>query len=87
MRTSIAIFWPPEFGLSVSVLKLVHFLFKLAGRKDVQLHPAEISRIKNKKQVEKLFRQCGFNVIEYHFGLGDLFTQVVIIAEKTQNGQ
>jgi len=79
----LIIFWPPEFGLSVSFLKVVKFVLeKIFRRKNVKLHPDEITRIKSKKHAVGIFRDSGFKVIRYYFGPKDLFTYAVIVAEK-----
>lgn len=75
-------FWPPEFGSSVLFLKLVKRVLALAGRGDVKLHPDEVSRVRSRAQVVALVEAHGFRVVDYAFGPGDLFTQVVVAAEK-----
>lgn len=76
------IFWPPEFGLSVLFSKAVHFLLNDVLKKDVALHPAEIARVKSKKQVKEIFKKANLSVIEYYFGLRDMFTYSVIVIVK-----
>jgi dolichol-phosphate mannosyltransferase len=82
----LIIFWPPEFGLSVMFLKAVKFfLEKILRRKNVKIHPDEISRIKSKKYAVDIFSRSGFKVLKYYFGPKDLFTYAVIVAEKNSN--
>ena len=76
------IFWPPEFGLSVVFLKAVHFVLNRVFKADIALHPAEISRVKSKKQVEEIFHRANFSVIDYYFGLRDALTYSVIVLTK-----
>lgn len=79
----LIIFWPPEFGLSVTFLKVVKFILeKIFRKKNVKIYPDEISRIKSKKHAVGIFTDSGFKVIKYYFGPKDLFTYAVIVAEK-----
>jgi dolichol-phosphate mannosyltransferase len=79
----IVLFWPPEFGLSVMVLKLAHFILNQVLKKNISLHPAEITRVKSRQQIEGYLAQGGFRLNRYAFGIGDLFTYVVIVGEKS----
>ena len=81
-KGKIAIFWPPVFGLTVNFLDTVHFIMNEIFRKNIKLHPDEVSRLKSKEQAEFILKGAGFELIEYYFGIRDLFTQAVIIAEK-----
>jgi len=83
----IILFWPPEFGLSVIFLKAVHFLLNHVLRKNVKLHPDEISRVQSRRQVQELIRGAGFSLVEYYFGIRDFFTYSVIVASKGSNLQ
>lgn len=76
---------PPEYGLSVIFLKGVHFLFNDVLRKRVQLHPAEISRPRNKAHAKAMYEHFGLAMVEYYFGLMDIFTYAVIVLEKPVN--
>ena len=75
------IFWPPVFSLSVLFLGTWHRLLHLVN-KSIQLHPSEISLLESKAQAETLLTQAGFKLIEYSFGMKDIFTQVVLVFEK-----
>jgi dolichol-phosphate mannosyltransferase len=80
----IVIWWPPEFGFSVMVLKILRKLFSL-GRKEKEknsLFPDEISRIQSRNQIDNLLRDCGFKLEKFQFGPQDLFTQVAVIGRK-----
>lgn len=76
------IFWPPEFGLTVFVLKIVHFILNSVSKNTVRLHPEEISRLKSRKHAERIFKKGEFAIEEYYFGIRDLFTHAVIVARK-----
>ena len=73
------LFWPPEFGLSVRFLKMVHFILQKALRKDIKLHPDEICRIRSRAHVEGIMNRAGFCLDRYYFGWRDMFTYVVIV--------
>ncbi|OQW46773.1 MAG: hypothetical protein A4S09_02365 [Proteobacteria bacterium SG_bin7] len=77
------IFWPPEFGLSVIFFKCLKWIFvNILGKKNVKFHPDEITRVQSRQHVTRLFENNGFRVIRYYFGLMDLFTYSIIVAEK-----
>jgi ubiquinone/menaquinone biosynthesis C-methylase UbiE len=78
----IIILWPPTFGFTVFVLDSAHFILNRIFRMNIKLHPDEITRCKSKKFAVETFTGAGFNVIKYYFGIRDLFTQAVIVAEK-----
>ncbi len=79
----MVIFWPPEFGASVIFLKGVKwFLESVMGKKNVKLHPDEITRVQSKKHVVEIFEKSRFKVIQYYFGLRDFFTYSIISVEK-----
>lgn len=78
----IVLFWPPEFGLSVMVLKFAHFVLNRVLKKNIFLHPAEITRVRSRRQIEGYLKSAGFRLIRYSFGIRDLFAHVVVIGEK-----
>lgn len=79
----IVLFWPPEFGLSVTFLKGVKFfLSTVLRKKNVKIHPDEITRIQSKKHAMRMLNKGGFEVIDYYFGPKDLFTYAVVVAQK-----
>jgi len=78
----IVLFWPPRFGLTVMFLNSLHFIFNNILRKNIRLHPEEISLARSKKHVEEILNASGFKLIEFYFGPADLFTHYVILAKK-----
>lgn len=78
----VLIFWPPEFGLSVMFLKAVHFILNRVLKKNIRLHPDEITRVQSERHVRNLFKQAQFDVVDYYFGPRDAFTYSVIVATK-----
>jgi dolichol-phosphate mannosyltransferase len=81
----ILLFWPPEFGLSVMFLKFVHFFLNNVLGKNVKLHPDETTRVRSRRHVREMIEDAGFSVIEYYFGVRDLFTYSVIVASKSSH--
>lgn len=78
----IILFWPPEFGISVLFLNSMHFILNNILRKKIRLHPEEITKVKSKKQIKKLLETSGFELKKFSFGPKDLFTYIVIVAQK-----
>lgn len=78
----IIILWPPTFGFTVFILDSAHFILNKIFRMNVKLHPDEITRVRSRKHAIQTFESAGFKIIEYYFGIRDIFTQAVIVAEK-----
>jgi dolichol-phosphate mannosyltransferase len=79
----VVIFWPPEFGASVMFLKGVKWTLEhVAGRRNVKLHPDEITRVQSRRHAAAIFERNGFRVARYYFGPRDLFTHSIIVAQK-----
>lgn len=78
----IALFIPPTFGLTVAVLDAAHFVLNTVLRRNIKLHPDEITRVKSQTHIRDLVEKAGFKFIEYYFGCKDGFTQVVVVAKK-----
>lgn len=81
-RGRVVLFWPPEFGLSVFALKVIHFVLNDLMKKEVSLHPPEISRLQSRNQAVDLLRRSGFALKDYVFGPRDAFTYVVLVGEN-----
>lgn len=81
-KGKIILFWPPEYGLSVIFLKSVHFILNKVLKKNIKLHPDEPTRIRSKKQLKHYLKISEFNLIKLDFGIRDLFTYAVVVAQK-----
>ena len=79
----VIIFWPHARASSVFILKIVHWVLNSVLKRNVQLHPAEICLLRSKSAVEQLFREAGFTVVDYYFGIRDLFVQAVFVVQKS----
>ena len=77
----LVLFWPPDFGLSVIALTSWLRLVNAFRKEPMVLYPDEVSRIKSFRWVRKLMAAHGFKVVRTHFGLRDLFTYVVVVAQ------
>jgi ubiquinone/menaquinone biosynthesis C-methylase UbiE len=82
VKGKIILLIPPVFGLTVQVLDIAHFVLNRILRKNVKLHPDEITRVRSQKHIRRLIEESGFKFIEYYFGHKDAFTQIVIVGEK-----
>lgn len=78
----ILVLWPPTFGFTVFVLDSAHFILNRIFRLHVKLHPDEITRVRSREHAVRTFEDAGFELIEYYFGVRDLFTQVAVVASK-----
>jgi len=78
----VCLFIPPTYGLTVQVLDTAHFILNKILRKNIKLHPDEITRVRSKAHIKGLIEKAGFKFIEYYFGPKDVFTQTVIVGEK-----
>ena len=78
----MVLFWPPRFGLSVRALKFAHFALNDILKKNVKLHPEEITLVSSKEHVRGIVEKAGVKLIGYEFGLRDFFTHSIIICQK-----
>lgn len=78
----IVLFWPPKFGISVIFLNSTHFILNRVLKRNVRLHPEEISLIESKKQVKEVLKKSGFKLTKFYFGPLDFFTHCIIVAKK-----
>jgi dolichol-phosphate mannosyltransferase len=79
------VFWPPEFGLSVLFFKGLRWIFRhILRKKNAKFHPDEITRVRSFRHVTQLFEAEGFRVLGHAFGPRDLFTYVVVAAQRVQ---
>lgn len=78
----IVIFWPPVYGLTVQVLDFAHFILNKILKRNIKLHPDEISRIKSKSHAISFAERNGFKFLEYYFGPKDIFTQIILVGQK-----
>ncbi len=79
----VILFWPPEYGITVIFLRIVHFFLNSVLRRDVHLHPPEPSLIRSRKWVEDIINTSGFTLVETGFSLADFYTYMVVVIKKT----
>ena len=75
----IIILWPPTFGFTVFILDSAHFILNKIFRMNIKLHPDEITRVRSRQHAIQTFESAGFKMIEYYFGIRDIFTQAVVV--------
>jgi glycosyltransferase involved in cell wall biosynthesis len=79
----IVLWWPPEKGSSVIILKFISIVLKRAlGRNFDSFFPDECSRLKSRDELEEMLQEAGFTLETFRLSLEDLFTQVLVIARK-----
>jgi SAM-dependent methyltransferase len=78
----LVLFWPPVYGLSVIALRIIHFVLNRVMRRNVQLHPPEPSKVRSRRQIQKLLGESDFDLETFSFGIRDAFTYAVIVAAK-----
>jgi len=83
----LVLFWPHHRASSVMFLNFVHGLLNTVLRKNVRLHPPEISLLKSKGQIGAALQKNNFSLLEYSFGPKDFFVQAVIVAKKSDGGR
>lgn len=81
-KGKILVFWPPEFGLSVRALKMIHAILSLIFRRKVKLHPDELTRVLSRSHIEAIGARVNLKIADYYFGPRDFFTQVAIVFKK-----
>ncbi|MFN0075959.1 MAG: glycosyltransferase [Prosthecobacter sp.] len=74
--------WPHQRASSVAVLKMVHSLRRKVAGANSAFHPPEISLMPGRSWAQDLLSGLGLEMVEYSFGLNDLFVQAVIAARK-----
>lgn len=78
----VVLFWPPKFGISVIFLNSAHFILNSVLKRNIRLHPEEISLIESKRGVNEILKKSGFKLIKFYFGPLDFFTHCIIVAKK-----
>lgn len=78
----VMLFWPPRFGLSVIVLRVVHYLLNNMLKRNVQLHPEEITHIRSKHHAYNILNRSNFRLVQYNFNIRDVFTHAIIVGIK-----
>jgi dolichol-phosphate mannosyltransferase len=78
----LIIFWPPEFGLSVLFFKFFRLILQPFFKKELMLYPSEICRIQSKEHAVRTFRLANMKIIDYYFGMRDVFTHSIVVAIK-----
>ncbi|MSO92270.1 MAG: class I SAM-dependent methyltransferase [Rhodospirillales bacterium] len=78
----VVLYWPPAWGLSVIVLKMVHGALKRIGRGDIQLHPPEVTHVRSRAETRGWMEAAGFSMETFYFGPRDFFTHQIVVGRK-----
>ena len=78
----VLLFWPPKFGLSVLVLKGAHYVLNNILKKNIQLHPHEITHITSRKHSKEILKNAGLTLVDYSFSVNDLFTHAIVVGRS-----
>ena len=79
----IVLWWPPEGGTSVVILKAASAMLTFCtGKRSETLFPAECSRIQSRALTEEILVEAGFALQEFKLGPRDLYTQVLVTGAK-----
>ena len=76
------IFWPPTYGLSVIALTSFLRVANTVRRTPLRLYPDEVSLFASAEWARGLLASGGLAIERTHFGIRDLFTYVVVVANK-----
>jgi len=79
---TILLFWPPEYGLSVTALKAAHFILRKFLGNHRKLHPDEITRIESRDHIRRILKKSRLIDLKMHFGFRDFFTYAVVVCKK-----
>lgn len=78
----VAFFWPHVRGTSVAVMRVAHAVLRAVARREVRLHPEEITLMAGPDMANNLLESGGFTLENYAFGPRDLFIQAVVTGRK-----
>lgn len=79
----IVLFWPPAYGLATQALKLIHLVLKSTLRKNIVLHPPELTHVVSRRQVHGFLVSAGFALEVFYFGPRDMFTHRIVVARRS----
>lgn len=79
----IVIFWPYWHAPSVYVLNGTHWIaHNILGKKELKLHPAEISLLKSKEMARSIFEEAGVEFVSCEMSARDGFIQAIAVGRK-----
>jgi len=78
----LLLMWPPWFAPYEVLLNSIAWVCKAIFGRKVEFFPDEISRYSRRKRLEPMFAACGFNLCRCAFSWRDIYSYIVVIAEK-----
>ena len=78
----VVIFWPHRYAPSVFVLNSVHWIAKNILKKELRLHPAEISLLSSKEKARSIFEEAKFDLESCKMSIRDGYIQAVLVGRK-----
>jgi dolichol-phosphate mannosyltransferase len=79
----LLLFWPHTRATSVAFLRVWRALRSLHSRRNVPLHPTEVSLVRSKKWLAELLEKAGFEIESYEFDWKDFWVQAVVTARPS----
>jgi hypothetical protein len=64
------------------VLRVVHWISNTLLKRNVQLHPPEITHCRGRSWAQQIIADSGLNLDGYSFGPGDFWVQAVLVLKK-----
>ena len=78
----VVFFWPHAQATSVWVIKGIHYVLHSVLRKNISLHPEEITLMTGRSMAAALLEESGFTLDRYSFGPRDMYIQAVLVGKK-----
>jgi ubiquinone/menaquinone biosynthesis C-methylase UbiE len=78
----IVMYWPPKWGPTVLVLHTLSHVLRILGKDKIQLFPPEINLFQSRRRCARLLARADLIPTRFSYGPGDLFTHVIVIAER-----
>jgi dolichol-phosphate mannosyltransferase len=78
----LLVFWPHRRGLGVVLLRVLGRVLRLVRGEEPRLHPPEVSLLGSRREAEAILCDAGFALVDYYFGVRELFVQCVVVGLK-----
>jgi ubiquinone/menaquinone biosynthesis C-methylase UbiE len=78
----VLLMWAPKKGGTVYFFRAAHYILNHICDKGMWFHPPEPTLINSKEWITNVAKYEGLTVIEYSFGLNDIYTYVNVLLQK-----